>query len=520
MKIRVFAAGAACAVLAAASVGAQETEHEISLRSGFMPDPLGLTVSAGGSMSASDLVSRTRGVGGARMGDAGDGHCRGSVSQAPTVRMDYTTHGRMPLIITHRADFDTTLVVRGPDGTWYCDDDSGEGLDAQLVLESPRTGTYEIWAGVFGRSNRGRESTLSLSELRGQIAGSNRPSPPSRGNGEPASGPDQAETQIVQLTEGFTPDPHVIEAEAGGSRTARRLTGSDVLARTGQEAQRCLTGHVTDTPTVRLEYETSGFFPLFLTLSPVGNLNTALLVRAPDGALFCAQGTSDEPGAQLVFDDPQSGAYEIWFGRRVLSQSGQAALAISEIGATADEDDLGSGWHDPDAQAPGDSSSFGDIMRALSGLYDDAQDESALDASLPPRGGALSASFNDLAARAHTINTRINATHGLGSELASVTVGEAGDRRCRGHSGQAPDLTAEISGRAQGDLVFTAEGDFDTTLAVLAPDGTWYCDDDSGRGTQAVLAISDPEPGTYAVWLGAFLRSRDGADGAVQVSVR
>lgn len=524
MEFRFFAAGvtlAAIAALAPAGAGATEETHELRLRSGFMPDPQSITVPAGGTMGARDLISRTRGVGGTHIGDAGDGHCRGRVSEAPTVRLGFSTRGRLPLIITHTAQFDTTLVVRSPNGTWFCDDDSGEGLDAQLVLENPRTGTYEIWAGTFGRGSVGRESTLVISELNSQIV--NGPPRPTTGSDTPASGPesDEGETQLVQLSEGFMPDPYLVVAEAGGARTAQRLTGSNELARTGLDAQRCLTGHVTEEPTVRLNFETSGFFPLFLTLSPESNFNTALVVRSPGGELFCAEGSSDEPHAQLVFDEPETGEYEIWFGVRVLSWGGgEATLAISEIGELSDEDGSGSGWYDPDAQAPGDSSSFDDIMRALSGLYDDAQDEPALDANLSPRGGSLEASFAELASRARTVDTRVSVTHRLGFELGSTTLGDAGDRRCRGHTGQAPDLTAAISGRPQGDLVFAAEGDFDTTLAVLAPDGTWYCDDDSGRGTQAVLAISDPGPGTYAVWLGSFLRNRDGAEAAVRVSVR
>ncbi len=518
MDVRIVTTGAVIAALSAAGAAATQETQALRLQSGFMPDPQAITVPAGGAMSASDLVRSTRGVGGARMGDAGDGHCRGRVSQAPTVRLEYASFGRLPLIITNRAEFDTTLVVRGPDGTWYCDDDSGEGLDAQLVFEGPGSGTYEIWAGVFGASHSGREVSLSFSEMRGQIAGRNQPAAPSRNNDAPA--PDPAETEEVNLEEGFLPDPYLITAQAGGSRSARRLAGSDVLARTGQEAQRCLTGHVTAAPTVRLNFETSGFFPLFLSLSPDSNFNTALLVRAPGGELFCAQGTSAEPAARLVFDEPQSGAYDIWFGARVLSRGGgEATLEISEIGPLSDDDALDQDRNGVRDQSLDGSSFFGEIMRALAD-GDGGADAPALDAGLSPRGGSLSASFSALASDARTVDTTISATHRLGFELGSLTLGEAGDRRCRGYSGQAPDLTAEISGRAQGDLVFTAEGDFDTTLAVLAPDGTWYCDDDSGRGVQAELAISDPGPGTYAVWLGAFIRSRDGADAAVRVSVR
>ncbi|MCH8491043.1 MAG: hypothetical protein LAT81_14095, partial [Oceanicaulis sp.] len=64
--------------------------------------------------------------------------------------------------------------------------------------------------------------------------------------------------------------------------------------------------------------------------------------------------------------------------------------------------------------------------------------------------------------------------------------------------------------RRGGALVISADADFDTTLAVLAPDGTWFCDDDSGRGVQAELTLRSAEPGVYLVWLGAFASAREG----------
>lgn len=42
---------------------------------------------------------------------------------------------------------DTTLVVKGPDGTWYCDDDDGEDSNPSVEL-TPDVGRYEIWIGT------------------------------------------------------------------------------------------------------------------------------------------------------------------------------------------------------------------------------------------------------------------------------------------------------------------------------------------------------------------------------------
>jgi len=39
------------------------------------------------------------------------------------------------------------LVVNGPDGTWYCDDDGGEDSNPSVEL-TPAVGRYEIWIGT------------------------------------------------------------------------------------------------------------------------------------------------------------------------------------------------------------------------------------------------------------------------------------------------------------------------------------------------------------------------------------
>ncbi len=47
----------------------------------------------------------------------------------------------------------------------------------------------------------------------------------------------------------------------------------------------------------------------------------------------------------------------------------------------------------------------------------------------------------------------------------------------------------------------TSEGD--TTLAILAPDNIWYCDDDSS-GLNPGLEFLDPFPGFYSIWVGTY----------------
>ena len=69
----------------------------------------------------------------------------------------------------------------------------------------------------------------------------------------------------------------------------------------------------------------------------------------------------------------------------------------------------------------------------------------------------------------------------------------------------APDVVVEWPG---GDLRMTARADFDATLAVAGPDGTWSCNDD-GEGLSPVVERSGAPRGRYAVWVGSLAEAPD-----------
>jgi hypothetical protein len=105
----------------------------VYLASGFTADPRWTAVVAGGPIAASSV----------------SGACRGYVSSAPTLRLDYSGSGAA-LIISADASADTTLLIRAPDGRFYCDDDSGtRGLNPAIRYDPPRAGRYDIWVGSF-----------------------------------------------------------------------------------------------------------------------------------------------------------------------------------------------------------------------------------------------------------------------------------------------------------------------------------------------------------------------------------
>ena len=143
---------AAAAVLLATPAAAQDYSlnpnyGSVSLRAGFTPDPYNVSVTSGGSIAASRQFSG----------------CQGYISNAPDFRVHWDGRGNLPLVISVSSNADTTLVVNGPDGQWWCDDDSGEGLNPSIRFSSPRSGQYDIWVGTYNDSFE--RATLSISEL-------------------------------------------------------------------------------------------------------------------------------------------------------------------------------------------------------------------------------------------------------------------------------------------------------------------------------------------------------------------
>lgn len=148
------AAVAALAVLPASAqnVNAQPNYGTISLRTGFTPDPQVIALSSGGEINAESISP----------------DCRGYISNAPDVRLNFSGGSSLPLIISVASRADTTLVVNAPDGRWYCDDDTGvNGLNPMVRFNRPLSGRYEIWVGTYGNSSL-QPANLHISELYSQ----------------------------------------------------------------------------------------------------------------------------------------------------------------------------------------------------------------------------------------------------------------------------------------------------------------------------------------------------------------
>ncbi|MDQ8028600.1 MAG: peptidase [Brevundimonas sp.] len=279
MLVRSLIAATAAVLMVAPVAQAQDTSAQatygsVRISSGFAPDPHVVSLTAGGSIDASNLGSP----------------CRGSIARAPDYEVTYTA-GSLPLYITSTSSSDTTLVVNAPDGRWYCDDDTN-GNNPLVTFNNPRSGTYDIWVGTYGGGTSA--ASLAISELysTGQSSG---------GGGSSGGYPDtsaRAAFGEVSLSAGFTPDPHRVNLTAGGGLQASVVSSE-------------CRGAIATAPDYQITYS-AGSLPLAIRTQ--SSSDTTLVVNGPDGEWYCDDDSGGGTNAQVYFAKPASGVYDIWVG--------------------------------------------------------------------------------------------------------------------------------------------------------------------------------------------------------------
>ncbi|KPP80819.1 MAG: hypothetical protein HLUCCA04_11670 [Oceanicaulis sp. HLUCCA04] len=274
---------------------------DTSLRAGFSPDPYVISLQSGGPVNVSQTIG---------------GSCRGYVSNAPDFSVNYSAGSALPFRIGVSADRDTTLVVNGPDGNWYCDDDGGEGLNPLLHFGSPMSGRYDIWVGTYASASN-HSALLFISELSSVTADT-----VSMGDGYAGgvpSGPDwslPATYETVSLNGGFTPDPYRVRLQSGGPVSASETVSSNCR------------GYIAEAPDVRLNFQ-PGSLPLILSVA--SDADTTLVINGPDGGWYCDDDGGVGTNPSIRWDQPMSGQYDIWVGTYGSQSLREAVLVISEL---------------------------------------------------------------------------------------------------------------------------------------------------------------------------------------------
>lgn len=113
--------------------------ENVTISSNFSPNPLTVRGISGGSVPAEKVAGRA---------ETANGPCVGFVDEQPDhtlVLKDF--FNRLSLQV--QSPEDTTIIVRGPGGSW-CNDDS-QGKNAGIAGEW-LAGTYNVWVGSFNQT--------------------------------------------------------------------------------------------------------------------------------------------------------------------------------------------------------------------------------------------------------------------------------------------------------------------------------------------------------------------------------
>jgi len=533
-------------ILGTGAAGAQDRTLEPSfgiqkLPFGFTPDPFTVDLLAGGDIDAFEAVGNS---------------CFGYIAEAPDYRISYTA-GDAPLIISAVSETDTTLVVAGPDGQWFCNDDSGGTFDPTVTFDAPQSGQYDIWVGTFSPVDGDfPEATLLVSEIAPETGALDWSLSPNAGTYERFAGDSAL----------------VLDLQAGGD--------VDVQA----QLPECR-GYATSAPDIRLNYTADGG-PLVISVQ--SDRDTTLIVSDPDAGWICDDDSGSGVNPQLVLEDPLSGQYDIWIG--TYSQgTGDATVTISEstaAGATLNWDlppnfgevDLVTGFTpdpyqvgvvpggevdassvggncwgyttaapdfrlffepgdaplifsvesdidttlviaDPDGEwhCNDDTNAFNPAVtfeEPLSGQYDVwvatfSEGDSGSATLLISEGGNEETGVIDWSLPPVFGETELNS--GFLPDPTSVEVTAGGplpasevDDSCRGSVTAAPTHRLYYEAGVF-PLYMWVVSDTDTTLVVSGPDGTWFCDDDGAeRPFDPALGWDEPQSGQYDIWVGVF----------------
>ncbi len=117
--------------------GAMQPTTPLSLGAGFTPDPhieRGVTA---GQIQASQMTQRQ--------------DCAGYISAQPN-RVLVLGAPFPKLRIMVASETDTVLVIRKPDGSYFCNDDTDPGVIMNPTVEEQfAPGTYSVWVGTYGQ---------------------------------------------------------------------------------------------------------------------------------------------------------------------------------------------------------------------------------------------------------------------------------------------------------------------------------------------------------------------------------
>ncbi len=369
--------------------------------------------------------------------------CPGFVAAAPALTVSLADP-RTTLHLYLVGDGARGMMVADPDGIHHCEVTDIYGI-AHLKAARALAGDYLVWP-VADATGETATGTILISEN------------------------DLGPRDVAGLT-GLHVDPALLppllsevpltpDAEPAFGRIALPAEGTAEAAVTlagrvpGDDAGPGCTGLIDQTrPDAVVSLRTAE--PL-LAISAAAEVDTTLIVLGPDGGVMC----NDDAGSYdpaVVFAGAAAGDYAVWVGTY---PGGEGQTAMLRAG------------REPPAGAP---------LPPAPLALDRAAEPAAGRHALPPVG---------------TVQVELILAGG-------TTASEAGPG-CGGEIDPGrPDATVTLSGPEPTVWFGAAAAGADTTILVIAPDGSVLCNDDHD-GFNAAVAAETASPGDYAVWVGSY----------------
>lgn len=263
----------------------------------------------------------------------------------------------------------------------------------------------------------------------------------------------------ANLSAGFTPDPIVVNVQAGGGTPVAQAGLPDTCR-----------GHIApNQPDYRVNYTAGGQSQL--RFGACADADVALVINDPRGGWHC---NDDTEGRNPVvnFNGPMSGQYDVWVATYSEGATQPSQLKITELGG----------------QICGGGSSAPAAAAVTSGSR-------SIEITGQPRYGTatLSAGFTPDPRTVQVVaggNTNVSDVNGLPENCRGYIVTDTPDYRLDFTAGASPLRIAACAGE-------------DVTLVVNDAQGNWRCtDDDEGRNP--VLTINNPPSGRYDIFVGVY----------------
>ena len=260
-------------------------------------------------------------------------------------------------------------------------------------------------------------------------------------------------------------DPFIVSVNGGGSLNASALGGE-------------CSGYVNIEPVARINWQGEASMSRVFFYS---DHDPTLIVQTPDGEFHC----NDDANVLLLdpsitFENPQPGIYNIWVGSYHPDQLIPGVLVVTTREDVRVETFTLDGLikRGPIAdvtQAPGG--------RATQELVDAIKNMKKGVKTLKP---------------GKPLTVRVTADGNIPAFEFKVE-----GQICNGFIKGTPDLAFDWNGKSDQLNIFF-EGDGDSTLLVVTPDGRVLCNDDAqlGENINPLVTIEQPEKGRYAAFVG------------------